>query len=63
MHENLIVVNDIPYFNNAMELIKRYFPKRIPFFDFLYMSICEDLKISGIITYDKHKCKNVDVNV
>ena len=36
MNDELIIINDIPYFNDTMSIVNRFYPERIPFFDCLY---------------------------
>ena len=54
MNNELIIINDIPYFNDTMKFINDVYPKRIPFFDCLYMTIMKKLGITEIATFDKH---------
>ncbi|BBL62792.1 hypothetical protein MARBORIA2_11240 [Methanobrevibacter arboriphilus] len=48
------IVEDINLYNNTMERMVNYLPKRLPFFDCLYIEIMKELGINKIVTFDEH---------
>ncbi|MDR1819657.1 MAG: PIN domain-containing protein [Methanobrevibacter sp.] len=51
--EDYTIIEDHYFYNNALRKTIEW-EKRLPFFDFLIMSIMEELGIKEIATFDKH---------
>jgi predicted nucleic acid-binding protein len=55
MFDELIVVDDYNYHDEALEYMNLYYPKdRLPFNDCIYMALMEDLEIKEIVSFDEH---------
>jgi len=48
------IVEDINLYDNTNERMINYLPRRLPFFDCLYIELMEQLGIEKIATFDKH---------
>jgi predicted nucleic acid-binding protein len=46
--------DDTELYDEAMEKIIDYYPKRIPFFNCVYMALMENLGIRNIVSFDEH---------
>jgi len=53
MFDELIIINDTNYYIKAMKYLKLYYPKRVAFFDCVYMALMEELGINEIATFDE----------
>ena len=53
-----ILIEDYSFYNKAVKKTINH-EKRLPFFDFLYMALMEELGINKIVTFDKH-FNNID---
>jgi len=53
LFSNYTVIEDHFYYDRALENILKS-TKRIPFFDHIYIVLMRDLKISEIVSFDKH---------
>ena len=54
MDDELITVNDDEYYKRGLKYLKKYYPKRIQFFDCVYMALMEEIGIKEIATFDEH---------
>ena len=53
LKEDYTVLEDSHMYDDALRKTIDY-NKRLPFFDFVFMSIMEDLKIKEIVSFDEH---------
>ena len=51
--EDYSMIEDQFFYNKAVKKLISY-EKRLPFFDFLYIALMEELRIEKIATFDKH---------
>ena len=50
----LTVLKDHFYHDEAFKVMKHYYPDRLPFADCLYIALMKKLEIEKIISFDKH---------
>ncbi|KZX15806.1 hypothetical protein MBCUT_13100 [Methanobrevibacter cuticularis] len=53
MINNIIIIYNIDYYIEGMKQLKLYYPKRIAFFDCVYMALMEELGIKEIASFDE----------
>ena len=53
------IVEDITLYDDTNERMISYLPRRLPFFDCLYIELMEQLGIEKIATFDKHLCDSL----
>jgi len=56
--EDYTLIEDNYFYNKAIKKAIAH-EKRLPFFDFLYMALMEELEIEEIATFDKHLCDSL----
>lgn len=62
MMDELIIIDDSKYHDDALNLLKSYYPDRIPIADFIYMALMNDFKITDILSFDGHFDNKENIN-
>ncbi|MBZ9571234.1 PIN domain-containing protein [Methanobrevibacter sp. TMH8] len=61
LNKNYTIIEDHHFYNQAMKMIMNY-EKRLPFFDFIFMCVMEELEIKEIASFDEHFDLNKNIN-
>lgn len=60
LNENYTVIEDHYFYNKAMKMIMNY-ERRLPFFDFVFICVMEELEIKEIASFDERFSINKNI--